>query len=161
MVGCVPTTGRAQKLWGGHGQMMDTMWVQVVIVETPRWHGSVIFWPGKGGSVRGWCLGACREGAHTHMTGKTKQKANNKKSKKRTHWKHRPPQASRVLCVCVASVRAHRRGVRRYGIRRVFVGALRWHGCFDFWAQGRAGRHAGCWGRRVEGRAHEVGGKKN
>jgi len=56
--------------------MMDTMWVQAVIVETPQWHGSIIFWPGKGGSMQGWCLGACQEGAHMHMTGKTKQKAN-------------------------------------------------------------------------------------
>jgi len=44
---------------GGDMQVMHAMWVQVVVVETLHWHGNLIFWPGKGGGTRGWCLGAC------------------------------------------------------------------------------------------------------
>jgi len=58
---------------GGHAWVMHAMWVQVVIVvKTLRWHGNLIFWPGKGGGAQGWCLGACREGAQMHRTGKKK-----------------------------------------------------------------------------------------
>ena len=137
--------------------MMDAMWVQAVIVGTSRWRGSFISWPGKGGSTRGWCLGACREGAQTHRTGKKKRKA--KKVKNGLTG----TQASCVSCVCVASVRARREvhggGVCGDGIGRVFVRALQWRGCFDFWAQGHTGMHAGCRGRRAE--HMKLGGKKS
>ena len=118
---------------GGDMQVMHTMSVQaVVVVETSRWHGNLIFW----------YSGVCGEGAQTHRTGgkkKTKvKKTTQKKSEKQTYrlkppQKHRPPQASHV---CMASVRA-RREVRGGGVhgdcaRRVFVGTLRWRGCFDF-----------------------------
>jgi len=60
VVGCVPTTGHAQKLWGGrgHAQVMHAMWVQAVVIKTSQWCSSLIFWPGKRGGAQGWCLGA-------------------------------------------------------------------------------------------------------
>jgi len=58
MVGRVLTTGCMQKPWGDM-QVMQAIWVQAVIVKTSRWHGNLIFWPGKGGGVQGWYLGAC------------------------------------------------------------------------------------------------------
>ena len=58
---------------GGHAQVMHTMWVQVVVVvKTLRWHGNLIFWPGKDGGTQGWCLDACQEGVQTHRMGKKK-----------------------------------------------------------------------------------------
>jgi len=64
---------------GGHAWVMHAIWVQVVVVvKTSRWHGNLIFWPGKGGGARGWYLGACREGAQTHRMGKKKKKVKKK-----------------------------------------------------------------------------------
>ena len=77
VVGRVPTTVRVQKPWGrgeGYARVMHTMWVEVVVVKTSRWRGNLIFWPGKRGGMRGWCLGVCQEGAQTHRTGKKKKK---------------------------------------------------------------------------------------
>jgi len=64
MASRVLTTGCAQKPWEGHAQVMHAMWVQAV-VKTLQWHGCL---------MQGWCLGACREGAQMHRTGKNEMK---------------------------------------------------------------------------------------
>jgi len=105
-------------------------------------------------------FGCVSRGCANAQDGKKKSKSK-KKSEKWTHQKHQPLQASHVSCVCVASVRvhreAHRGGICRDGIRRVFIGALRWHRCFDFWVQGCAGRRMACQGRGAE---HTKSGEK-
>ena len=58
MVSCVLTIGCDQKPWGDM-RVMHVMCVQVVVVKTSQWHYNLIFWPGKGGGVQGWCLGVC------------------------------------------------------------------------------------------------------
>ena len=128
---------------GGTAQVMHAMWVQAVVVETSRWRGNLIFWPGKCGAMRGWCLGACRECAQMHRTGKKKKaKKTTKKKKGKQTYRFKPPKKLRLpqglhVCVCVASVRAGREargeGIRGDGIGRVFVGTLQWRRCFDFW----------------------------
>ena len=95
-------------------------------------------------------MGACKVGVwvcvervHKHTGLGKKKKPKKKKTKKQTHW-FKSPQKHQLLLVLhvsyvyVASVRvgreAHGRGIHRDGIRQVFVGTLRWHGCFGFWA---------------------------
>ena len=58
----------------GHARVIYAMWVQAVVVKTSRWRGNLIFRPGRGGGVRGWCLGACREVLKRTGPGKKKEK---------------------------------------------------------------------------------------
>ena len=101
---------RAETMGGrgeGHARVMHAMWVEAVIVKTSRWRGNLIFWPGKRGGMRGWCLDVCREGAQTHRTGKkTKVKKTPKKIKRKmdspVQTPTKTPTSTGLACVaCV------------------------------------------------------------
>jgi len=96
----MPTTGRMQKPWEGHGWVMYAMRVQaVVIVETLQQRSCFSIWLGKGGGVQGWQEGSCREDAQEHRTGK-KRKTGLIYSK--AHKNAQPPQASHRPHMCRA-----------------------------------------------------------
>jgi len=108
VVGRMPTTGRVQKPWEGHGWVMYAMRVQaVVIVETLQQRGCLSIWLGEGGGVRGWQEGSCREDAQKHRTGKKRKNKEKQDSSTRRPTKkanlHRPVTGP----ACAVHVRVH------------------------------------------------------